>query len=150
MEAVMIRKATALWQGNLKSGSGSISTESGVLKSVPYTFGMRFEDLNGTNPEELIAAAHAACFSMALSAEIEKCGTRPDMIDTEAVLTLDSPGGKWTITEILLKVKARVPGLEGSKFDSAVEIAKTNCPVSRLLKTKISVNAVLESAVPAR
>jgi osmotically inducible protein OsmC len=126
--------ASAHWSGNLRGGSGTISTRSAALEGVPYDFRKRFEGAEGTNPEELIGAAHAACFSMALSAELEKAGMVADAIDTTATVTLDFPEGVPTVTAIHLALAARIPGADEAAFVAAAEAAKANCPISRLLK----------------
>ena len=140
----MIRRATAIWQGDLKSGTGSMSMQSGTLSNAAYSFATRFEDQPGTNPEELIAAAHAGCFSMALSGELGKLGLKPERIETTSEVTLDTVDGKPTVTRSHLKVKARVPGADRAKFDQATGAAKAGCPISRLLKAEISLEAALE------
>ncbi|HEY7680387.1 MAG TPA: OsmC family protein [Terriglobia bacterium] len=141
----MQRKASAVWQGGLKDGKGAISTESGVLSQTQYSFGTRFENGAGTNPEELIAAAHAGCFSMALSAELGKTGMRPDRIETKAAVSLEKLDLGWTVTQVHLEVRAKVPGADKTAFDAAADIAKKNCPISRLLNAKITMNATLEA-----
>ena len=138
------RSANAIWKGKLKDGSGAISTQSGVLKDSGYSFVTRFENGKGTNPEELIAAAHSGCFSMALSAELEKNGTPGQEVDTTAKLTLDFIEGVPTVTKILLTTKAKVPGLDAAKFAEIAKGAKENCPISRLLKAaEITLDATL-------
>lgn len=139
----MLRHANAHWTGGLRDGKGSIATESGALRGVPYSFPQRFEDAPGTNPEELIAAAHAACFSMALSSELGKAGMTPESIDTKATLTFDKTNVGFTITAIHLDTTARVPGADRTKFISAAESAKKTCPVSRVLNTNITLDAKL-------
>ena len=139
----MQRKAGAVWKGGLKDGKGTVTTASGVLTSTPYSFATRFEDGKGTNPEELIAAAHAACFSMALSAELGKGGMTPESISTEAVLTMEKLDVGFTITKIHLDVTAKIPGADKVKFDQAAQNAKAGCPVSRVLKAEISMTATL-------
>ena len=139
----MIRKATARWDGGLKDGKGVVSAQSGAFKNLPYTFATRFEDKPGTNPEELIAAAHAGCFSMALSAELGKAGMNPQSIETAADLTLEMLPTGPTITGIHLRVSARVPGADKAKFEAVAEEAKKGCPVSRALNTKITMEAKL-------
>jgi lipoyl-dependent peroxiredoxin len=139
----MKRSASAVWQGNLKDGKGSISTESGVLSHTPYSFSTRFEKGHGTNPEELVAAAHAGCFSMALSAELGKAGITPDSIQTTANLTMDRLEAGWTVTAIQLEVIARIPGGDQAKFKAAANMAKVGCPISRLLNAKITMEARL-------
>jgi len=141
----MQRKASAVWQGGLKDGKGAISTESGVLSQTQYSFGTRFESGAGTNPEELIAAAHAGCFSMALSAELGKTGMRPDKIETSAAVSLEKLDLGWTVTQVHLEVRAKVPGADKTAFDAAADTAKKNCPISRLLNAKITMNAALET-----
>lgn len=141
----MKRKASAVWRGDLKSGRGTISSDSGVLRDAQYSFGTRFENGVGTNPEELIGAAHAGCFSMALSAELGKAGFTPESIATTATVNLDnvSPGG-WTVTKIHLETTAKVPGISADKFKEIANGAKTGCPISRLLKAaEITLDAKL-------
>lgn len=140
----MKRKASAVWRGDLKSGRGTISSESGVLKDTQYSFGTRFENGVGTNPEELVGAAHAGCFSMALSAELGKAGFTPESIDTTATVTLDNvqPGG-WTVTKIHLETQARIPGISPEQFQQIANGAKAGCPISRLFKAEISLDAKL-------
>jgi osmotically inducible protein OsmC len=140
----MKRSASAVWTGNLKEGRGTISTESGVLADAPYSFATRFEDAKGTNPEELIGAAHAGCFSMALSLEIGKLGKTPESIQTTAEVTLLKTDAGFTITAVHLKVKGKVPGWDPAAFKAAAEAAKNGCPVSRLLKADITLEARLE------
>ena len=139
----MIRKATARWDGGLKDGKGVVSGHSSVFKNLAYTFDTRFEDKHGTNPEELIAAAEASCFSMALSGELGKAGLHPQSIETAADLTLEMLPGGPTITSIHLRVHAVVPGADKAKFDAAAETAKKGCPISRVLNTKITMDAKL-------
>jgi lipoyl-dependent peroxiredoxin len=140
----MDRSGSAVWHGSLKEGNGTISTQSGTLKETQYSFKARFADGVGTNPEELIAAAHAGCFTMALSAEITKAGMTPDSIETTAVLTLDVSGEKPTITKIHLTTKAKVPGIDKAKFDELAHNAEVGCPVSRVLKAaEITLDATL-------
>jgi osmotically inducible protein OsmC len=141
----MLRTASAHWAGGLKDGKGIVSTESGVLNSSKYSFGTRFEDAPGTNPEELIAAAHAGCFSMALSAELGKAGITPETIDTTAALTLEKTDAGFTITAVHLDVKAKIPGVDPHKFDEAAQNAKKGCPVSRALNAAITMSAKLTS-----
>jgi osmotically inducible protein OsmC len=141
----MKRKASAEWQGDLKTGKGTISTDSGVLQTTPYSFSTRFEDQKGTNPEELIAAAHAGCFTMALSAELGKANLVPASLRTTATVTLDKLDAGWTVTESRLEVVAKVPGASQEAFRKAAEAAETGCPISRLLKAKISMDARLEA-----
>lgn len=141
----MIRTAAAVWQGDLKGGRGTMTAPSGVLKDAAYTFTTRFENMPGTNPEELIAAAHAGCFSMALSAELVKAGMTPERIEATAAVTLETVEGKPTITRSHLTVTARVPGAERSRFLEVASGAKAGCPVSRLLKAEITMEATLET-----
>jgi lipoyl-dependent peroxiredoxin len=139
----MVRKASAVWKGSLKEGKGTISSDSGVLSSTPYSFSTRFESAKGTNPEELIAAAHAGCFTMALSAQLGNAGITPESLETTASLTLDKLDAGWTITKIHLDVAARIPGVDKAAFDKAAENAKAGCPVSRVLKAEITMTARL-------
>ena len=141
----MKRKASAIWQGGLKDGKGSISTDSGVLKETQYSFGTRFENGVGTNPEELIAAAHAGCFSMALSLMLGEAGLTPEKIETHADVTLEKVGAGFEITASHLTVSAKVPGADDAKFQELANKAKTGCPVSKLLKAKITMDANLEA-----
>ncbi len=127
-------KGNAQWNGGLKDGNGTISTGTGAVADQPYTFASRFEHGKGTNPEELIAAAHAGCYSMALSAELEKAGHKGDSVKTTATLTLDFPGGVPTVTTIALVTEAAVPGIDAETFAGIAKGAKENCPISRLLK----------------
>ena len=140
----MKRKASAQWQGDLKTGKGVVSTESGVLESAAYSFMTRFENGKGTNPEELVAAAHAGCFTMALSAELGKASLVPQSLRTTATITLDKLDSGWTVTESHLEVVGKVPGASAEAFRKAAETAKTGCPISRLLKAKITMDAKLE------
>jgi lipoyl-dependent peroxiredoxin len=140
----MKRTASAVWQGDLKQGKGTVSTQSGVLKDTQYSFTTRFENGAGTNPEELIAAAHAGCYSMALSAFLGQGGFTPKTISTQASLTFDQVQGNWTITAIHLDVRASVPGIDKTKFDAVAADAKEKCPVSRALKAEITLSATLE------
>lgn len=140
----MQRTATAVWNGALKDGKGAISTQSGVLADAPYSFVTRFENQKGTNPEELIAAAHAGCFTMALSAQLGTMNFTPQSLRTTAAVTLEKLEAGWTISKIHLDVTAKVPGISASAFDSAAASAKANCPVSRLLKAEITMEARLE------
>ncbi len=134
----MKRTASAVWNGDLKQGKGVLSTASGVLSSTPYSFTARFESGAGTNPEELIAAAHAGCFTMALSASLGRAGFTPQELSTRATLTLEQVSGSWTITAIHLDLTGRVPGIDAMKFDEIAKDAKANCPVSRVLKAEIT------------
>ena len=137
----MIRKASAVWQGDLKGGKGTVSTESGVLSNTQYSFTTRFENGKGTNPEELIAAAHAGCFSMALSAELGKAGITPERIDTTASLNFEKQDAGWSVTGINLQTNVKLASGDRSKFDAAANAAKTGCPISRLLNTRITLDA---------
>jgi len=140
----MKRNATAVWQGNLKNGKGTISTDSTVLNKTQYSFTSRFESGVGTNPEELIAAAHAGCFTMALSAALEGAGFTADTLTTTAALTLENnPQTSWTISAIHLTTKATIPGITAEKFAEVAAGAKANCPVSRVLKAAITLDAAL-------
>lgn len=141
----MKKTASAVWQGDLKSGKGSISTESGALKDNPYGFNTRFEGAPGTNPEELIGAAHAGCFSMALSMMLGQAGLTAERIETSAEVTLDKDDKGFTITAIALTLKAKVPGTDNDQFQQIANQAKEGCPVSRVLNAKISLSATLES-----
>lgn len=140
----MLRKASAEWNGGLKDGKGTVSTESGVLTNSPYSFGTRFENAKGTNPEELIAAAHAGCFSMALSAELGKAGITPESIRTTAAVTLEKVGEGFSVTSSDLDVTARIPGGDRAAFQKAADAAKAGCPISKLLNAKITMNAKFE------
>ena len=139
----MKRSATARWQGGLKDGQGIISTQSGVLANAQYSFGTRFEHGTGTNPEELIAAAHAGCFTMALSAQLEKAGFKADSLETIATVTMEKKETGFEITESHLEVTARIPGVDSEHFEAAANEAKAGCPISRLLNTKITMEARL-------
>jgi len=140
----MKRTANAQWKGDLRTGSGTMSTQTGVLANAAYSFRTRFEEEPGTNPEELLAAAHAGCFSMALSAQLTQAGLKPESIETTCTITLERQPEGFAITSSHLEVKARVPGASAEGFDQAVQAAKTGCPVSKLYKTNISVSARLE------
>ena len=139
----MKRTATAHWSGPVKEGSGTLSAPGGVLKQTPYSFATRFGDKPGTNPEELIAAAHAGCFTMALAFALGNAGVKPDTIDTNATLTLDQVPGGFAITAIHLDVAAKVPGIDAAKFQTIAADAKANCPVSKVLNAKITMEARL-------
>ena len=141
----MQRTGSAHWVGGLKDGKGNISTPSGVLTNSQYSFGTRFENGIGTNPEELIAAAHAGCFSMALSAQLGNAGMTAESIDTTATVTLDKTEGGFSITSSHLDVTVKIPGGNKEKFDEAAKAAETGCPVSRVLNAKITLNAKLIS-----
>jgi len=140
----MKRKGSAVWTGGLKDGRGTVSTESGVLDGTQYSFSARFENGKGTNPEELIAAAHAGCFSMALSGQLGQAGLEAERIATTASVTLDKTDAGFTITAVHLDVSARVPGADRHAFEEAANNAKAGCPVSRLLNAKITMEARLE------
>ncbi len=139
----MKSKAVAVWNGGLKTGTGRISLNSGALKEARYSFVTRFEEGRGTNPEELIGAAHAACFSMALSAQLEEFKLVAGQIQTDATVTLEKTSAGWSVTSVHLEVQAAVPGARDADFQAAVAKTKEGCPISRLLKTQITVNATL-------
>ncbi len=145
----MQRKGSAVWTGGLKDGKGTLSSASGVLSNTPYSFVTRFENAKGTNPEELIGAAHAGCFSMALSAQLNAAGLKPERIATEATVTLEKVGDGFAITTVHLEVSASVPGASAAQFDKAATDAKTGCPVSKLLNARITMNARLEESKAA-
>jgi osmotically inducible protein OsmC len=139
----MKRSASAVWRGGLKDGKGTVSTESGALSTVPYNFRMRFENEKGTNPEELVAAAHAACFSMALSLFLGEAGMTAESIETTATVTLEQVGGGFSVTSSHLKTAVRIPNADKAAFQKAAEGAKAGCPISRLLNTSITLDATL-------
>ena len=139
----MKRSASAVWKGGLQDGKGTVSTESGVLSNTPYTFKMRFENEKGTNPEELVAAAHAACFSMALSLYLGQAGMKADSIETKATVSLDKVGEAFSVTSSHLETKVKIPKADKAAFDKAVETAKSGCPISKLLNAKITMDAKL-------
>jgi osmotically inducible protein OsmC len=141
----MKRKASAVWQGGLKDGKGAISTGSGVLKETQYSFGTRFENGIGTNPEELIAAAHAGCFAMAFTAELGKAGITPESISATATVTLDKTDAGWTVTESHLDVTAKIPGASQTTVLGIANVAKVGCPISRLLNARVTMDAKLEA-----
>ena len=141
----MDSKASAVWKGGLKDGNGSINSGSGTLSDTAYTFATRFEGASGTNPEELIAAAHAGCFSMALSAGLGNAGLTPENVSTSATVTLDPVEGGFAVTKIHLDCTAKVPGASQEAFDEAANGAKTGCPISKLMNAEITLNATLES-----
>ena len=141
----MKRNASAEWKGGLKDGKGTISSDSGVLANTQYSFSTRFEDGKGTNPEELIAAAHAGCFSMALSAQLGTMGLTPSSIRTAASVSLDKRDDGFAITAVHLVVKATVPGADAAQFATAANNAKAGCPVSKVLKATITMDATLEN-----
>jgi lipoyl-dependent peroxiredoxin len=140
----MNRTASAHWSGGLKDGKGTISSPSGVLKDTPYSFAKRFENEPGTNPEELIAAAHAACFTMALSGQLGGAGMTAQSLDTTATVTLEKTDAGFTVTSSHLAVVAKIPGADQAKFDEAAKKAEQGCPISRLLNTKITMDAKLQ------
>jgi len=140
----MKRTASAIWHGDLKNGHGALATHSGVLKDTPYSFATRFEGSPGTNPEELIAAAHAGCFTMALSAALSQSGFAPKRLATQASVSLEQLSGQWTISSVHLEVEAWVPGISAEQFQKIAADAKAGCPVSRLLRAEISMHAKLE------
>ena len=139
----MVRKASAVWKGTLKEGKGVVSTDSGVLSSAQYSFSTRFEDGKGTNPEELIAAAHAGCFAMALSGQLGNAGMTAESIEVTAAVTLEKTDAGFTVTKSHLDLTARIPGADKAAFDKAAENAKAGCPISRLLKAEITLTARL-------
>ena len=141
----MKRSASAMWNGDLKSGKGTISSDSGVLSNTQYSFSTRFENGAGTNPEELIAAAHAGCFSMAVSAQLGEAGLVAQSIQTKATVTLEKSGGGFAITEVHLALTAKIPGADQQAFETAAENAKSGCPVSKLLNAKITLDKKLEA-----
>ncbi len=140
----MKRTASAVWQGGLKDGKGRLSTHSGVLSNTPYSFGTRFEDGVGTNPEELIAAAHAGCFSMALAMMLGEAGFQPEHIDTTATVSLERVGTGFAITAVHLNVDVRAPGADQTTFAEVAERAKAGCPVSKVLNAAITMRANLQ------
>ena len=141
----MKRTASAFWRGDLKAGKGEISTESGVLEQTPYSFSTRFESAKGTNPEELIAAAHAGCFTMALSKQLGDAGSPAEKLTTTATVSLDQVEGGFRITAIHLDLAGKVPGIDQAKFETLATGAKENCPVSKVLNATITLSAKLES-----
>lgn len=141
----MERKATAIWQGGFPQGKGVISTESGALDQAQYSFTTRFENGTGTNPEELLAAAHAGCFAMALSVELGKAGLVPDSLEVRGTITLDKVGEGFDITKSHLDLVAHIPNADKAKFEAAVQAAKSGCPVSKLFKTEITLTSKLNS-----
>jgi osmotically inducible protein OsmC len=140
---MMIRKAHAVWRGTGKEGDGDLTTDSGILKESPYSFRTRFENQPGTNPEELIAAAHAGCFTMALAFQLQGAGYTPTELTTEAAVSLDPDGPGFKITKSALTLKANVPGLDQETFDKLSKEAEKNCPVSRLMNAEITLDATL-------
>jgi osmotically inducible protein OsmC len=142
--ATIKRNATAHWSGTGKEGKGAITTQSGVLSATPYSFSRRFGDEKGTNPEELIAAAHAGCFTMALAFQLTGAGKTPESLDTKADVSLEQVEGGWKIAAVALTLKAKVPGLSQDEFKTLAETAKANCPVSKVLNATITLDATLE------
>ena len=142
----MKRTAAALWFGDLKTGDGSLTTHSGALEQTPYTFAQRFGEAPGTNPEELIAAAHAGCYTMAVCAQLTGAGLKPTRLSTQATVILEQVDGAWTITASHLEMRAVVPGITAERFAEVAADAKANCPVSRVLNLKITLDAQLEAA----
>ncbi len=140
----MKRKASAVWEGGLKDGKGTISTDSGVLSDTQYSFGTRFEQGKGTNPEELIAAAHAGCFAMALTAQLGEAGLRAERLQVSATVSLEKLDTGWSVTESHLDLTARIPGADQAAFDKAANNAKAGCPISKLLKANITLDARME------
>ena len=140
----MQRKASAVWKGGLKDGKGSLSAPGGVLNNTQYSFSTRFENAAGTNPEELIAAAHAGCFSMALSGQLGGANLTPESISTNVTLTMEKLDSGWTITASHLDVVAKIPGADAATFQKCAEAAEKGCPVSKVLNAKIKMNAKLE------
>ena len=139
----MKKSASAHWSGGIKDGQGTISTDTQVLRDAPYGFKSRFEDGPGTNPEELIAAAHAGCFSMALSGQLGNAGMTADSIETTAAVTLEKTDAGFTVTKVHLDVTANIPGADAAAFETAAQNAKAGCPISRLLKAEITMTAKL-------
>ncbi len=139
------RHGSAVWRGGFKEGQGAISTESGALKAFPYGFKSRFEGVTGTNPEELIAAAHAGCFTMALSLVLSEARLSAEQMETSAEVTLEQVEGGYAITAVHLTLKAKIPGIDQAAFEKVAETAKSGCPVSKLLKANITLDAVLVS-----
>lgn len=140
----MKRIGSAIWQGDLKTGKGTVSTDSGVLSKTQYSFSTRFESGQGTNPEELIAAAHAGCFTMALSAQLGNAGLTPEKLETTATVTFDKQEAGWAVTGIHLAVTGKVPKADQAAWEKAAQGAKVGCPISRLLNTTITMEAKLE------
>ncbi|MFZ0411672.1 MAG: OsmC family protein [Candidatus Acidiferrales bacterium] len=142
----MERSATAVWTGALKDGKGLLTTQSGLLDDAPYSFVTRFENGKGTNPEELIAAAHAGCFAMALSAQLGTMNFTPQSLRATATVTLEKLDAGWTVSKVHLDLAAKIPGITEADFDKASQGAKANCPISRLLKADITLSSHLEQA----
>jgi osmotically inducible protein OsmC len=141
----MIRKANAVWRGTGRDGAGDLTTASGVLSQTPYSYRTRFEDQPGTNPEELIAAAHAGCFTMALAFALQQAGLTPLELRTEAAVSLDPDGAGFKISRSALTLRAKIPGLDAAKFQELAKGAEQNCPVSKLMKAEITLDAQLEA-----
>src|SRR3954471_13083944 len=141
---MMIRKARAVWRGTGKDGDGDLTTDSGVLSETPYSFRTRFENEKGTNPEELIAAAHAGCFTMAVAFQLQTAGYEPTQLTTEAAISLDPDVQGFKISKSALTLTAEVPGLDRETFDRLAEVAEKNCPVSRVLNAEITLSATLK------
>src|SRR4029453_19027516 len=141
----MIRKASAVWRGTGRDGEGALTSASGVLLETPYSFKTRFESEPGTNPEELIAAAHAGCFTMALAFELQRAGVTPTELRTEAAVSLDQDGAGFKISRSALTLRGRVPGIDAARFLELATSAETNCPVSKVLNAEITLDAALES-----
>jgi osmotically inducible protein OsmC len=139
----MIRKAHAVWRGTGRDGTGDLTTASGVLSSTPYSYKTRFEDQPGANPEELLAAAHAGCFTMALAFQLQAAGFTPTELTTEAAVSLDADGAGFKISKSALTLTAQIPGIDKAKFDELAKAAEENCPVSKLFKAEITLNATL-------
>src|SRR6185369_14145716 len=145
LEVIMKRKATAEWRGGLKDGKGDITTQSGVLSKTQYSFGTRFEQGIGTNPEELIAASHAGCFAMALSMILGEANMVAEKLEVTATVSLENVETGWTITESHLDLKAKIPGADKAAFETAAKKAEMGCPISRVLNAKITLEATLET-----
>lgn len=139
----MIRKATAVWRGTGRDGDGDLTTDSGVLSATPYSFKTRFEDSPGTNPEELLAAAHAGCFTMALAFQLQTAGFTPTELETQAAVSLVPDGGGFKISKSALTLKATVPGLDQAKFDELAEAAEKGCPLSKVINAEITLEKTL-------
>jgi osmotically inducible protein OsmC len=142
--ATIRREGSAIWHGGGKDGKGTLTTPSGTLRDTPYSFTTRFGDGQGTNPEELIAAAHAGCFSMALAVQLSGAGHPPEQLETTARLAMEQEAGGWRIATITLALRATVPGIDRAQFDQLAEAAKANCPVSRVLNAAITLEATLD------
>ncbi|MBC7370245.1 MAG: OsmC family protein [Bdellovibrionaceae bacterium] len=145
----MDRKATSIWTGSIKEGKGTISSDSGALQNQPYSFATRFDGEKGTNPEELIAAAHSACFAMATSANLSKAGFNPSRLQVTATVTVSKKGEGWEVGSSKLQLSAQIPEISEAKFQELVQDAKVNCPISKLLRAEITLDAKLESAKKA-